>query len=84
MATVFDAMSQCNKSIVECYFLNFDAREILEGYNVQYNKDFDPIYIEFYYDCNGKLSYEEFQRYVRTVMAFLECHPHLRADYSNF
>ena len=45
MATVSEAMTQCNKPIEECYHLYSDARKKLEGYKVRYNKDFDPIYM---------------------------------------
>ena len=83
MATLSDAMRQCDKPINECYHLYSDARKNLEGYKVRYNKDFDPIYLEFLFDCDGKLSYEEFQRCVRTVTAFLVCHPLFRKDNSH-
>ena len=83
MATVSEAMRQCDKPLEECYHLYSEARKKLEGYKVQYNKNFDPIYIEFMFDCDGKLKYEEYQKYVRTVMAFLVCHPCLREDYSH-
>ena len=83
MATVSEAMRQCDKPLEECYHLYSDARRKLEGYKVQYNKNFNPIYIEFLYDYDGKLNRKEFRRYERTVMAFLVCHPCLSEDYSH-
>ena len=84
MATVFEALTQCNKQLEECYFLYSNVCKKLEGYNMRYIQDVDPIYIEFVYDCHGKLNYVEFRRCVNTVMAFLVCHQCLREDYSHF
>ena len=83
MATVSEAMHQCDKPLEECYHLYSDARRKLQGYKVQYNKNFDPIYIEFLYDYDGKLDREDVSRYVTTVMAFLVCFSCLRKDYSH-